>query len=412
MKFGSICSGIEAASVAFKPLGWEAEWFSEIEPFPCAVLAHHYPDVPNLGDMTKIYDKRDFTERAVDLICGGTPCQAFSVAGLRQGLADARGNLSLEFCRSVHAKRPRWVLWENVPGVLSSKDNAFGCFLAELSGCNAPLLPGTRDGRWAKSGIVSGQKYGLAWRVLDAQYFGVPQRRRRVFVVGYSGNLERWSNEIPICDRVRFSLISAQVLFECEGLYGDFKKGGKKGTGGAADVGFCVTAHGGRRLDPTVGTLVPVTAHGQGGAEIREGQSPTLSCNHEAPIAFTQNQAGDLLIGDVCGCDVYNHAITGDIAATLGSNSGAGNTAGPKVLGCGIVRRLTPVECERLQGFPDNYTRIPWRKAKAEDCPDGPRYRAIGNSWAVPCAAWIAKRIQEVDDALKTTPASAGKEVI
>ena len=192
MKFGSVCSGIEAASVAWcRELGWEAAWVSEIDPFPCAVLAHRYPDVPNYGDMTTL-PKRILSGEieAPELLCGGTPCQAFSVAGKRRSLDDERGNLSLSFCEvadaidtvnASHGREPCVVFWENVPGVLSTKDNAFGCFLGELVGANAPLLPAAD--RWAGAGLVSGPKRTAAWRILDAQHFGVPQRRRRVFLV-------------------------------------------------------------------------------------------------------------------------------------------------------------------------------------------------------------------------------------
>lgn len=191
IRFGSVCSGIEAASVAWNPIGWEAAWFSEIEPFPCAVLKHHYPNVPNLGDMTTL-PKRILSGEveAPDVFCGGTPCQAFSVAGLRKSLSDARGNLSLVFCeianaidsvRSIQRKRPVTVFWENVPGVLSTSDNAFGCFLAALVGCDVPAKAGA--GRWSDAGFLVGPQRIAAWRVLDAQYFGLAQRRRRVFVV-------------------------------------------------------------------------------------------------------------------------------------------------------------------------------------------------------------------------------------
>ena len=191
IRFGSVCSGIEAASVAWNPLGWEAAWFSEIEPFPCAVLKHHYPDVPNLGDMTTLTARiLSGDVEAPDVFCGGTPCQAFSVAGLRKSLADARGNLSLVFCeianaidsvRTVQRKRPVTVFWENVPGVLSTQDNAFGCFLAALVGGDIPAT--TEAGRWPDAGFLVGPQRIAAWRVLDAQYFGLAQRRRRVFVV-------------------------------------------------------------------------------------------------------------------------------------------------------------------------------------------------------------------------------------
>lgn len=212
MRFGSVCSGIEAASVAWNSLGWEAAWFSEIEPFPCAVLAYRFPNVPNLGDMTTIPQRILNGEvEAPDLLCGGTPCQAFSVAGLRRSLDDPRGNLSLTFCQIADAidtartrlrKSGAIIFWENVPGVLNTKDNAFGCFLAELVGANAPLSSGAT--RWPNAGLVAGPKRQAAWRVLDAQFFGVPQRRRRVYVVASSRS---WGGGDP-----------AKILFERQGL--------------------------------------------------------------------------------------------------------------------------------------------------------------------------------------------------
>ena len=213
MRFGSVCSGIEAASVAWNPLGWTAAWLSEIEPFPSAVLAHHYPDVPNLGDMTTLPERiRSGEVEGPDLFCGGTPCQAFSVAGLRKSLDDARGNLSLTFCeianaiddvRSVRGDAPAIIFWENVPGVLSTKDNAFGCFLAGLAGEDDPLVPA--GGKWTNAGVVLGPQRTVAWRVLDAQYFGVAQRRRRVFVVASA----------------RDGFDPAAVLFEFDGVRRD-----------------------------------------------------------------------------------------------------------------------------------------------------------------------------------------------
>jgi DNA (cytosine-5)-methyltransferase 1 len=213
MRFGSVCSGIEAASVAWHPLGWKAAWLSEIEPFPSAVLAHHYPEVPNLGDMTTLPDRILSGEvEAPDLFCGGTPCQAFSVAGLRNSLDDARGNLSLTFVgianaidhvRSVRSASPAIIFWENVPGVLNTKDNAFGCFLGALAGEDEPIIPPGE--KWTNAGCVFGPQRAVAWRVLDAQYFGVAQRRRRVFVVASA----------------RANFDPAAVLFEFDGLRRD-----------------------------------------------------------------------------------------------------------------------------------------------------------------------------------------------
>ena len=216
LRFGSVCSGIEAASVAWNPLGWEAAWFSEIEPFPCAVLQHHYPNVRNVGDMTKLPELILSGEvEAPDMLCGGSPCQSFSVAGKRCSLDDERGNLSLVFCevanaidaiRSVQRKQPSIIFWENVPGVLNTKDNAFGCFLGELVGADAPLSSGTNN-KWPSAGYVAGPKRQAAWRILDAQYFGVPQRRRRVFVIASA--------------RERFN--PGKVFFERAGVSGDFE---------------------------------------------------------------------------------------------------------------------------------------------------------------------------------------------
>ena len=215
MRYGSVCSGIEAATVAWHPLGWEAQWFSEIEKFPSAVLQHHYPTVPNLGDMTKIHETETFKNRPIDLLVGGTPCQSFSVAGLRKGLDDPRGNLALVFLKLIDSARPRWVVWENVPGVLSSSEGRdFGSFVGGLGQLG----------------------YGFAYRVLDAQYFGVAQRRNRVFVVGYLGD---WRP-------------AAAVLFERQSLSGDNPPRRKEGKGA---TGFAESSIGGYREDHIAGTL-------------------------------------------------------------------------------------------------------------------------------------------------------------
>jgi DNA (cytosine-5)-methyltransferase 1 len=345
MRFGSVCSGIEAASVAWSPLGWQAAWLSEIEPFPSAVLAHHYPDVPNLGDMTALPDRiRSGEVEAPDLFCGGTPCQAFSVAGLRKSLDDDRGNLSLTFCeiadaiddvRRAAGQQPAIIFWENVPGVLNTKDNAFGCFLAGLAGESLPLLPA--GGRWTNAGCVLGPQRAIAWRVLDAQYFGVAQRRRRVFVVASA----------------RDGFNPAKILFEFGGVRRDIAPSREAGKAVAPTVtsGAPFSRTGNQRVEAEA--IVPYfsMANGQGGSEIAKNYSPTLTCVREAPIVH------------------YRKSMA--------------------------VRRLTPVECERLQGFPDNYTNIPWRK-QAES-PDGPRYKALGNSWAVPVVRWIGERINRFE---------------
>jgi DNA (cytosine-5)-methyltransferase 1 len=328
VRYGSVCSGIEAATVAWHGLGWSAAWYSEIEPFPCAVLAHHYPTVPNWGDMTLLPERiRSGEVEAPDILCGGTPCQAFSVAGQRQSLADARGNLTLTFVEVADAidavqraagHKPAIIVWENVPGVLNTADNAFGCFLAGIAGESVPLEP--PGGRWTDAGCVFGPSRAVAWRILDAQYFGLAQRRKRVFVVASA----------------RDGFDPAAVLFEWGGVRRDTAPSREAWQGAAAAVG------GGPEGGSIAGAVTRKWAKGSGGP------------------------AGD---------EAYNMVLT---------NS--------------FVRRLTPRECERLQGFPDDYTAIPWRKKPADQCPDGPRYKALGNSWAVPVVRWIGQRIADANN--------------
>jgi DNA (cytosine-5)-methyltransferase 1 len=377
MKFGSVCSGIEAASVAWHPLGWTAAWLSEIEPFPCAVLKHHYPDVPNHGDMTLLPEKiLSGQVEAPDLFCGGTPCQAFSVAGLRNSLDDARGNLSLTFVgianaidhvRSLRGDSPAIVFWENVPGVLNTKDNAFGCFLGALAGESEPIKPpGGGESRWSNAGCVFGPQRTVAWRVLDAQYFGVAQRRRRVFVVASS----------------RDDINPAEILFEFEGVRRDTPQSREQGQeiAGTVTARFGNSRNNQEELAPvfgvspdgkdTVGTLMARDYKGIGNQDLKDGRGLVLE-----PIAFPST-----LSGTQC-------ASAENIAPSMGAKN-------PMAVATPMsVRRLTAIECERLQGFPDNYSNIPWR-GKAES-PDGIRYKALGNSWAVPVVAWIGQRIQD-----------------
>ena len=274
MRFGSVCSGIEAASVAWHHLGWRAAWLAEIEKFPSAVLAHHYPDIPNLGDM-KTIARRVLTGEVVapDVFCGGTPCQAFSVAGLRESLDDARGNLTLKFVEIAnaidHVRIRRGedeciVFWENVPGVLSTKDNAFGCFLAGLAGEDGALQP--PGGKWSNSGAVYGPTRAVAWRTLDAQYFGVAQRRRRVFVVASA----------------RKGFDPAQVLFEWDGVRRDTAPR-REARQTAPTIPARSTAGGGLGTDFDCDGGTICVATGQAGAEIGAEMAPTLNCNHEAP---------------------------------------------------------------------------------------------------------------------------------
>ena len=464
MKYGSVCSGIEAASVAWHPLGWEPVFFAEIEKFPCAVLAHHYPQVPNLGDITGF---KEWPDAAIDVLVGGTPCQSFSVAGLRKGLADPRGNLCLTFLAIADKYRPKWLLWENVPGVLSSDGGRdFGAFLGGLGQLG----------------------YGWSYRVLDAQYvrvdgFGraVPQRRRRVFVVGHLGDWRR----------------AAAVLFERESLYGNNPPSRQAGqrvaptisarpTGGgglgtdfdcdggliAAAVAPTLNAHFGdkqgledqhvnggmglfvahaaktilsknHQFDPETETFVTYATDGQSNAAFSNDIALTLASTNEAPyVAHTLRakydagedgtERGTPLVPINFQTRGSNIDVEQGLAATIGSNADRASGSAPCIAfdskssgrsGFGVgeisptlrsmnhdgshqngggqvavaqgwaVRRLTPRECERLQGFPDGYTAVPVRGRPAAD---GPRYKALGNSMAVNVMRWIGRRIEMV----------------
>jgi DNA (cytosine-5)-methyltransferase 1 len=470
IRYGSVCSGIEAATVAWHGLGWAPAWYSEIEAFPCAVLKHHYPAVPNYGDMTKF---EEWPDEPIELLVGGTPCQSFSVAGLRKGLADPRGNLMLTFGAIARKYRPEWLVWENVPGVLSSNGGRdFGTFL----------------------GMLAELGYGFAYRVLDAQYFGVAQRRRRVFVVA---NARGWQR-------------AAAVLFERESLSGHPAPSREKGEGVAgtiaarfgnsrnnheelawpAEVASTLTAKFGSKLGlenqhalggaqlfvpDVLGTLTARMMNALGARDIEDGavlpcafhnrQDPDVSGDITHPLGAKDNglavaqpialqdvrdvekrqggkgwrDDGTSFTLDTFATQGVAQPITqfGDVAGSLtarhdsspcadrgqnvvaqpyvggvdyennahtmeqptgpllkGSPTGGGRPL-PAIATAMQVRRLTPVECERLQGFPDNYTNIPWRKKS--DAPDGPRYKALGNSMAVPVMQWIGERIAAVE---------------
>ena len=397
IRFGSVCSGIEAASVAWHPLGWEAAWLSEIEPFPCAVLKHHYPQVPNLGDMTLLPNRIASGEvEAPDVFCGGTPCQAFSVAGLRHSLDDSRGNLSLIFCeianaidniRLIQQSNPAIIFWENVPGVLNTKDNAFGCFLAGLAGESDALIPS--GGRWTDAGFIDGPKRAVAWRVLDAQYFGVAQRRKRVFVVASA----------------RADFDPAAVLFEFDGVRRDSAPsreagqavaptiagcangGGANGPGRDVDsveslqISMCLNAGGMGRLDAESETLLPIALQD---VTPREKAQNGKGWNDDGTSYTVDTAATQGVMQPIGWSEELTASI--DLAGTI-QRGGAGGRHDGVMQPNMAVRRLTPVECERLQGFPDGYTNI------KDKCPDGPRYKALGNSWAVPVVRWIGERI-------------------
>ena len=502
LRFLSVCSGMEAASVAWEPLGWKAVGFSEIEPFPCAVLAHRFPNTPNYGSLTE-YQSWPLQPGSIDLLVGGTPCQSFSVAGLRKGLADPRGNLALVFLGLADKLRPRWIVWENVPGVLSSDGGRdFGSFLGALEQLG----------------------YGWSYRVLDAQYFGVPQRRRRVFVVASLGGRD----------------VAASVLLKPESLCWHPAPRRKKGQGVAADAGagveaglprtvgtLCADAHPGAYSgqDAYTGRLIPQqkpvvidrAAFNQGenaqyephieqtdvmdslvargphavGIPFRKSKRAQSTTDNKTWVeADASNTLNNFDLGDtrtthavvepiaiqgtiigrgenagpqgtgaadggpmftltktdihgVCQQQVYeNHAqdsrINGplEVAPTVAAKFGTGGGNVPLVNqehiyensrrdavriyegtsptlqsfmgtgGCNVpmvqpamaVRRLTPVECERLQGFPDNWSQIPWKGKPADQCPDGPRYKCAGNSMAVPVMRWIGEQIARVEN--------------
>ncbi|EDW1156861.1 Dam family site-specific DNA-(adenine-N6)-methyltransferase [Salmonella enterica subsp. enterica] len=487
MRYGSVCSGIEAASVAWEPLGWQPAWFAEIEAFPSAVLATHWPDVTNLGDMTGIAAAVHAGDvEAPDVLVGGTPCQAFSIAGLRNGLADKRGQLSLSYVELANAiddkRRERGeeeaiIVWENVPGVLSSKDNAFGCFIGALAGESCELQPA--GGKWPNAGCVYGPSRIVAWRVLDAQFFGVAQRRRRVFVIASArkgfdpaavlfelDSVRRDSaprretqkavaaltaRGVGTCGADDNQAQAGHLIAQCANgdvshtLKGEGFDGSEDGTGrgvpvvafgggntsGNIDVAACLTAKG-QRIDFEVETFA---VHGTQDPDTNRELAHTLGRNNgqeNACIAFSYKDNGADATSDLsptirAGNYDKSHANSGQppaIACAFKAGQGAkaggigfaeeqsptltsassGSNLVPAVMRGFQVRRLTPVECERLQGFPDNHTLISWRGKDAAECPDGPRYKAIGNSMAVPVMRWIGERIAAALPVEKPTP--------
>lgn len=432
MKYLSVCSGIEAASVAWDSLGWNPVAFAEIEPFPSAVLAERFPDVPNLGDMTKYHE---WNIPAVDLLAGGTPCQAFSVAGRRASLADDRGNLCLTFCHMADYFKPKWVLWENVPGVLSTPDNAFGCFLGALCGADTPVVPPGGGRKFTDSGVVSGPKRTVAWRVLDAQWHRVPQRRRRVFVlaVAGAGNWACADALLPVGESVPRDLEACRKAWkEASGNAGSRFKG-SHWDGGRVHPTLCTNKSGvglsdqeifrqrGACLVPDVAPSVTAKwAKGTGGPAGDECQNLVVfPVNIRNAIRQSDNDVTGKGWGDV-GDPMYTLTASGKIpgvcydqgvvntrygafryapiAATLTGDCGNATHASATLVQCGyVVRRLTPRECERLQGFPDDWTQINWHGKAAAVCPDGHRYKAVGNSMAVPVMWYIGRRIQIVE---------------
>ena len=469
MRYISLFSGIEAATVGWHEMGWKPVVFADFDDFPSAVLKHHYPKVPNAGDVLK-HDWKQYRGKA-DLIVGGSPCQSFSQAGKRLGMDDPRGNLALHYLRIVRDIQPKWFIYENVPGLLSSNEgHDFATFLGEMVKL----------------------RYGFAYRVLDAQYFGVPQRRRRVFVVGCADG--DWRS-------------AAAVLFDEKSLCGDLASSKPKRQGSSLFSQASVGSEGGglertgRGISDSkpAGALTAGMYHkgsinnqclGTNAHLIMEKESDVVHCEkvgptmtssgppysrtgnerveHEAlvvqknvkEIGFSHTQGLDcqpstkhfptlraegngaavsipihdkatrfkgggkgrnndgagngLGVGDETdpmyslttndqhmvfqgGFDLYNQQLTGETNAPLRTRGCS--SAGMGAIQNHIVRRLTPIECERLQGFPDNYTQIPWKGKPAEECPSSHRYKALGNSMAVPVMKWIGMRIDMLDSA-------------
>ncbi|QIB36862.1 DNA cytosine methyltransferase [Rhizobium oryzihabitans] len=466
MRYGSVCSGIEAATMAWHPLGWTPAFFSEIEAFPSAVLAHHYGSnmpgeplakngIPNYGDFTQI----GADAGPIDLLVGGTPCQSFSVAGKRLGLDDPRGNLALEYLSLARRLRARWIVWENVPGVVSSvtdEEDGEGGIQSGIEGREA-------GDEWIEESdfatflsFVRECGYGFAYRVLDAQYvrvdgFGraVPQRRRRVFVVGYLGDWRR----------------AAAVLLEPQGMRGDSapRREPGEGTAGTIDASAArsrgagvnpgmITGDWPAQVSPTLdtyygdkmgledqhifnqrgGKFVPVAIQagalrenpnsGPDGVGVQEGISYTLEARSEVQaVAFDTTQItskanySNPQIGDPChplasGAHPPAVAFAQNTRDEVRLFGGDGQVVGALAAEPGMkqqsyvaqdwaVRRLTPTECERLQGFPDNFTNVPW--GKKDTSPDGPRYKSLGNSMAVNVMRWIGRRIEMVEKITK-----------
>jgi DNA (cytosine-5)-methyltransferase 1 len=389
----TVCSGIGAAEVSAPWIDWRYQ--SEIEKFPSAVLAHRFPNAVNLGDMTNF---KEWPDADVDVFCGGTPCQSFSVAGLRKGLDDPRGNLMLTYLAIAARYRPGWVVWENVPGVLSSNGGRdFGSFLGGLGELG----------------------YGFAYRVLDAQFTrtrdfprAVPQRRRRVFVVGYLGDWRR----------------AAAVLFDGESLQGNpapRRKAGQSTSVGAAS-GVAIRGREGGGTAELTGNVATALRASQGGgdkphvmappaanpltARMHKGINTTMDegqtmvahslrgegfdesedgTGRGTPmvVAFAENSRAEVRL---CGGD-------GSVMSQLTTGGGKPGQGQPTIASPWAVRRVTPTDCERLQGFPDGFTAIEWRGKPADLCPDGPRYKALGNSWAINCGQYVFDRMQMVE---------------
>lgn len=400
LTYGSVCSGIEAVSVAWRDLPFRPLrplWFSEIEPFPSAVLAFHWPEIPNHGDMTLLADRvLNGDIPAPDILAGGTPCQSFSVAGSRLGLNDPRGQLTLSYIRLADAidskraeekKHATIILWENVPGVLSDATNAFGEFIAGLAGENTPFIPGNPPAagksstfwrwskkhgnrhipKWPRAGCVYGARRNIAWRELDAQHFGLAQRRKRLFVIAGAGE----------------SFDPAEILFEFGSLCGDIAAGGDARTSAAIAAtagtgGEGQTVYNKRRIGEYAASDIHSTCTASDYKDAHDLVIFPAVCIASNTIGRTPQNGG------------HHLGLTPELCYTLHTSHNS-----HAVIHGYDVRRLMPLEYERLQGFPDHFTRIPWKGKQAPYCPDAPRYKALGNSMAVPVITWLGKRLSD-----------------
>lgn len=455
MRYLSACSGIEAATVAWHPLGWTPVAFAEIEPFPCAVLAHHYPSVPNWGDMTKF---REWPDANVDVLVGGTPCQSFSVAGLRAGLSDPRGNLALTFLAIADRYRPKWVVWENVPGVLSADSHVgpdpcpppnpvdLGCDGAEVDTEDEYDADEVHAFACLLAGFSELGYFG-AYGTLDAQYFNLAQRRARVFAVFHLGN---WTRPAAVLfDRASLSGDLAPRREAGERVADSLTVGANQCSGTRSDfveastghIAHALNAGGMNRIDYESETFVahalradgfdasedgtgrgtPLVAHAFDLGQVTnpthrrqlKEQAVALNGNARECVAFSAKDygadagavaptlragghTGSHANGGVMPAVAFQSSQSGvravEAHATLDSNNGSRRHNG--IVSGMAVRRLTPRECARLQGFPDDYLDIPYRGKPAAD---GPKYKALGNSMAVPVMAWIGERIALVE---------------
>lgn len=477
MKYLSLFSGIEAATVAWKPLGWKPVAFAEIEPFPCALLAHHYPDVPNLGSVTEITSEQIAALGHIDVVVGGSPCQDLSIAGKRAGFSGERSSLFYEQMRIFHAARSfcgaRWLVWENVPGAFSSQHGRdFAAVVGEMAGCK-PIVP---EKGWGREGVAVGSNGLLEWAVLDAQWFGVAQRRRRVFAVLDTGD---WQRRPPVLfepdgvcrdtppsrgagqevakrltrgtgqrlDSEGLATTAYSIHPHCIGRSPNAGPQGKEflddgsaycldsrgqahaiafGVGGNGDLGHCLRSEA-SRADKADSTTYVVQAYSFDSlsSNSMKSQNPNSGCRN-VDVAKTLDTSDQNPSKNQGGMAVVSYGIPGNWVGRAEKNGGNATQPPLEVSPCltkadrhGVVsgamaRRLTPEECERLQGFQwrcdsdypgawqdasgrwwsPSYTAIPYRKKPADQCPDSPRYKALGNSMAVPVMRWIGERIE------------------